>query len=184
MPAITDLEQITGVKIVNLNAIGDERGRFTETFRTEWFPERAWSQIQSNRSDSIAGVLRGLHYHFSQVDYWYVLQGRIRIGLADLRLASPTYGASAVLDVSGDVPQGIFIPSGVAHGYLALTAATIIYVVDQFYNGSDELGIAWNDPDLAVDWAISDPILSARDQNNPLWRAIEPAKLPNYKSNC
>ncbi|MEZ4729092.1 MAG: dTDP-4-dehydrorhamnose 3,5-epimerase family protein, partial [Caldilineaceae bacterium] len=65
-----------------------------------------------------------------------------------------------------------------------LTAATIIYVVDQFYNGSDELGVAWNDPDLAVDWAISDPILSARDQNNPLWRAIEPAKLPNYKSNC
>jgi len=183
MPAITDLAQIAGVKIVELKAFGDERGCFTETFRTEWFPERTWTQIQSNRSDSIAGVLRGLHYHFRQVDYWYVLQGRIRIGLADLRLASPTHGASAVLDVSDDVPQGIFIPSGVAHGYLALTPATIIYVVDQFYNGSDELGVAWNDPDLAVDWAISNPTLSARDQNNPLWHAIDPAKLPSYEPN-
>lgn len=180
MPAITELAQIAGVKVVNLKAFGDERGCFTETFRTEWFPERTWSQIQSNRSDSSAGVLRGLHYHFRQVDYWYVLQGRIRIGLADLRVASPTHGASTVLDVDGATPQGIFIPSGVAHGYLALTPATIIYIVDCFYDGSDELGVAWNDPELAVNWQVSDPILSERDRKNPLWCKIDLAKIPNF----
>jgi len=178
MPAITELAQIAGVKVVDLKALGDDRGRFVETFRTEWFPERAWGQIQSNRSDSIAGVLRGLHYHFHQVDYWYVLQGTVRIGLADLRPSSPTCGASAVLDIDGSVPQGLFIPVGVAHGYYALNPATIVYVVDQFYNGSDELGVAWNDPVLAVEWGISEPILSERDRKNPLWRDIDPAKAP------
>jgi dTDP-4-dehydrorhamnose 3,5-epimerase len=178
MPVITELTQIAGVKIVDLKAFGDERGRFTETFRTEWFPERTWAQIQSNRSDSSAGVLRGLHYHFRQVDYWYVLQGSIRVGLADLRPSSPTHGKSAVLDVDGAVPQGIFIPTGVAHGYFALTAATILYTVDQFYDGSDEMGVAWNDPELAVAWAVTDPILSERDRKNPLWRNLEPAKTP------
>lgn len=178
MPVITELAQIAGVKIVDLKAFGDERGRFTETFRTEWFPERSWGQIQSNRSDSIAGVLRGLHYHFLQVDYWYVLQGSIRIGLADLRVSSPTHGASAAFDVDGSTPQGIFIPTGVAHGYYALTPVTIVYIVDQFYNGSDELGVAWNDPELAVDWAVTTPILSERDRKNPRWRQIDPAKIP------
>lgn len=178
MAAITEMTQIAGVKIVDLRPLGDDRGRFTETFRTEWFPERAWHQIQSNRSDSMAGVLRGLHYHFQQVDYWYVSQGRIRIGLADLRRSSPTYGASVALDVDGAAPQGVFIPPGVAHGYLALTPATIIYIVDQFYNGSDEMGVAWNDPELAVHWQWPDPILSERDQKNPLWRNLDPAKNP------
>lgn len=179
MPVIRELTQIAGVKVVDLTPFGDDRGRFIETFRTEWFPERSWAQMQSNRSDSIAGVLRGLHYHFRQVDYWYVLQGRIRIGLADLRRSSATYGASVALDLDGAVPQGIFIPSGVAHGYLALTAATIVYVVDQFYNGQDELGVAWNDPELAVPWGMTAPLLSTRDQQNPLWRNLDPAKTPS-----
>ena len=178
MPAIRELAQIAGVKIVDLKPFGDDRGRFIETVRTEWFPERSWAQMQSNRSDSIAGVLRGLHYHFRQVDYWYVFQGRIRIGLADLRPSSPTYGASAAFDLDGAVPQGVFIPTGVAHGYYALTDATIVYVVDQFYNGDDEMGVAWNDPVLAVPWEITTPLLSNRDQQNPLWRNLEPTKIP------
>lgn len=178
MPVIRELTQIAGVKVVDLKPFGDDRGRFIETFRTEWFPERSWTQMQSNRSDSIAGVLRGLHYHFRQVDYWYVLQGRIRIGLADLRRSSPTYGASTALDLDGAVPQGVFIPTGVAHGYFALTDVTIVYVVDQFYNGQDEMGVAWNDPELAVPWQITAPLLSPRDQQNPLWRNLEPTKIP------
>jgi dTDP-4-dehydrorhamnose 3,5-epimerase len=178
MPVIRDLTQIAGVKVVDLKSFGDDRGRFLETFRTEWFPERDWAQMQSNRSDSIAGVLRGLHYHFRQVDYWYLLQGRIRVALADLRRSSPTHGASAVLDLDSAMPQGIFIPTGVAHGYYALTDATIVYIVDQFYNGHDEMGVAWDDPELAVPWDVSAPMLSNRDQQNPRWRNLEPTKIP------
>ena len=85
MPTITEFSAIPGVLLVELRPFADERGRFTETFRKEWFPQRAWSNVQSNRSDSRAGVLRGLHYHFHQVDYWYLAAGRIRVGLADLR---------------------------------------------------------------------------------------------------
>lgn len=178
MATITESQQIAGVKHAHLQSFSDERGRFLETFRTEWFPEREWAVIQSNRSDSNAGVLRGLHYHFRQIDYWYVLAGRVRIGLADLRPSSPTYGVAQILEVTGEDNLGFFIPVGVAHGYYALTAATIVYTVDQYYNGNDEFGVAWNDPTLALPWGISDPLLSPRDQKNPQWQEIAPALRP------
>ena len=90
MTQITESDRIAGVKFAQLQVFGDERGRFMETFRKDWFPERTWELFQSNRSDSKAGVLRGLHYHFRQVDYWHVPIGRIRVGLADLRASSLT----------------------------------------------------------------------------------------------
>lgn len=169
---------IEGVKVVRLRAFGDERGRFMETFRTEWFPERSWDKVQTNRSDSIAGVLRGLHYHFLQVDYWYVPRGMLRVGLADLRPSSPTYGASEVIEIGDENQVGILIPSGVAHGFYALTDVTLTYLVDNYYDGNDELGVAWNDPTLAVPWDVDAPILSARDQANPLLKDIPADRLP------
>ena len=178
MSQIIPSSQIQGVKFVQLRAFSDERGRFMETFRKEWFPERAWQIIQTNRSDSKAGVLRGLHYHFKQVDYWYVPNGRIRVGLADLRQSSPTVGKSEVIEIGDDNQMGIFIPVGVAHGFVALTAATLTYLVDNYYDGADELGVAWNDPDLAVPWGINEPILSARDLQNPRWKEISAEKMP------
>ncbi len=99
MTFIENCARIDGIKYVHLRGFGDERGRFMETFRREWFPERSWDMIQANRSDSVAGVLRGLHYHFHQVDYWYVPRGRIQVGLADLRIGSPTFGSSHVLEI-------------------------------------------------------------------------------------
>ena len=75
--------------------------------------------------------------------------------------------------------MGVFIPCGVAHGFVALTPATLTYLVDNYYDGGDELGVAWNDPDLAVPWGVSEPILSGRDQQNPLWKEIVGEKLPN-----
>jgi len=179
MSEIIESDRIVGVKFSKLKIFGDERGRFMETFRKDWFPERTWEIFQSNRSDSKAGVLRGLHYHFQQVDYWHVPQGRIRVGLADLRRSSPTYGASQVLEIGDHNQMGIFIPIGVAHGFLTLADATVTYLVDQYYNGSDEFGVAWNDPTLALDWGVVDPILSARDQQNPLLSAIDAAKMPS-----
>ncbi|MBI2504368.1 MAG: dTDP-4-dehydrorhamnose 3,5-epimerase family protein, partial [Candidatus Latescibacteria bacterium] len=92
-------EQIQGVILVDLEARGDQRGRFAEAFRKEWFPQRSWEQLQCNRSESRAGVLRGLHYHHHQVDYWHCVSGRLRVGLCDLRPSSPTCGRGTLIDL-------------------------------------------------------------------------------------
>lgn len=171
-------ESIDGVYTLPLRVFEDARGRFLETFRREWFPWIDWTHMQANRSDSKAGVVRGLHFHHRQIDYWYVAAGSIRVGLADLRPHSPTYKATATLDLGGDRQSGLFIPIGVAHGFAALTDATLTYVVNQYYDGGDEFGVAWDDPDLALPWGIESPILSGRDLQNPRLRDIPAAHLP------
>jgi len=179
VPSITPFQSIPDVLLVELRPFADERGRFTETFRKEWFPQRAWHNIQSNRSDSRAGVLRGLHYHFNQVDYWYLLSGRIRVGLADLRRSSATFGCTATIDMDAADSRGLFIPVGVAHGFLALTDVTLIYVVDNYYDGGDEHGLAWNDPHIVVPWNPAvEPVLSGRDAANPRFEDIPVETLP------
>jgi len=89
------------------------------------------------------------------------------VALADLRAGSPTELATVTLRLSGEEPAGLFIPPGVAHGFFAETAFTMVYLVDTYFDASDELGVAWDDPDLGIDWPASDPILSARDRLNP-----------------
>lgn len=180
MAKIRAFEAIYGVQVAELVVRGDERGQFVETFRTEWFPQRSWARIQTNRSDSQAGVLRGLHYHHRQVDYWYVPHGTIRVGMADLRPHSPTYLQSAVLELGDGHPFGLYIPIGVAHGFVALTDATLTYLVDNYYDGTDENGVAWDDPQLRVPWGIHAPLLSPRDQQNPRLADIAPENLPSH----
>lgn len=169
---------IAGVYTVPIKVFGDERGRFMESFRTEWFPQVSWEKIQSNRSDSKAGVVRGLHYHFEQVDYWYVPSGCIRAGLVDLRPSSPTYRASLTLELNEDQMTGLFIPVGVAHGFYSIADCTLIYIVNNYYNGGDEYGVMWNDPDLGLQWGVDAPQLSPRDQGNPRLRDIPQDKMP------
>ena len=178
MTKIIASPHIFDVRTVEFRVFADERGQFMETFRKEWFPERTWQVIQSNRSHSAAGVLRGLHYHHHQVDYWQVLGGSIRVGLADLRPWSPTYRATHVLNLDATTPLGLYIPVGVAHGFYALTDATLLYLVDNYYTGSDELGVAWNDPTLGVPWEVDAPLLSERDAKNPLLAEIPTELLP------
>lgn len=182
MAKIRAFEAIYGVQVAELVVRGDERGQFVETFRTEWFPQRSWERIQTNRSDSQAGVLRGLHYHHRQVDYWYVPRGTIRVGMADLRPGSPTYLQSAVLELGDENPLGLYIPVGVAHGFVALTDATLTYLVDNYYDGTDENGVAWDDPQLQVPWGIASPLLSPRDQKNPRLADIASEDLPSHEA--
>lgn len=178
MPTIQESSLIKDVQIVTLKSFGDDRGRFMETFRKEWFPQRSWDIIQTNRSDSQAGVLRGLHYHFQQVDYWYVVNGKIRTALADLRPNSPTYQATQTIEMGEENQVGVFIPVGVAHGFVALTDVTLTYIVDNYYNGADEFGVAWNDPQVGPDWGVENPILSERDAGNPFLADIATEHLP------
>ena len=163
---------IVDVRLVDLNVIGDARGSFTELFRPEWFPEVCWDQVQCNRSLSTKGVLRGLHFHLRQVDFWICLKGRIKIGLYDLRRSSPSRGTGLTFDMSAEGATGLLIPEGVAHGYAALTDATIHYVVNRYYDNLDEFGVAWDDPDLELDWSsddldLAELIVTERDATNP-----------------
>lgn len=170
---------IEGVLVVPLQLFSDERGRFMETFRREWFPQVSWDRMQSNRSESKAGVLRGLHYHFHQIDYWFCAAGHIRAGLVDLRADSPTYRVAHTVEMGESHLVGLFIPVGVAHGFYALTDCTLFYTVNNYYDGTDEMGVAWDDPALNVAWHVpTAPLLSPRDASNPRLADIEAARLP------
>ena len=168
MVEITPLTSIVGVLRVQLRATEDERGAFRETFRRSWFPDVDWSELQQNHSSSRAGVLRGLHFHRQQLDYWYPASGRLRVGLADLRRDSPTFRASALLELDASAPNGLLIPQGVAHGFYALSDCVLLYIVNRDYRGADdEFGLAWDDTEFALEWGAAAPLLSARDVKNP-----------------
>lgn len=182
MTQFVQSENIKGVVLVQLKGFADSRGRFMETFRKEWFPQRSWEIVQCNRSDSKAGVLRGLHFHHHQVDYWYVPSGRLLAALVDIRPLSPTYLGSQLVPMGDDSEVGLYIPSGVAHGFVALSQVTLTYTVDNYFNGgADEKGVAWNDPTFDLDWGISDPLISDRDVANPLLSEIPEAERPVFE---
>ena len=157
---------IDGVVLVELTPHSDERGSFLETYRREWVPG-AREMIQANVVTRVANSIVGLHYHLHQADYWYIAAGKARVVLHDLRVGSPSVGVTEYFDLGPPAAQGLFIPPGVAHGFAALTDMTITYLVDGYYNPADELGLAWDDPELALDWGVTTPTLSERDQNNP-----------------
>jgi dTDP-4-dehydrorhamnose 3,5-epimerase len=171
MAEVTESDVIAGVYVVAPRVFTDDRGLFVETYRREWFP-LGREMIQNNRADRQASTVVGLHYHLHQADYWYVPEGRARVVLHDLREGSPTDGHTLNLDLGREPDgshrhRGVFIPPGVAHGFAAVTDMTITYLVDGYYNPADELGVLWNDPEIAADWGVADPILSARDLGNP-----------------
>jgi dTDP-4-dehydrorhamnose 3,5-epimerase len=157
---------IHGVVVVPLEAHPDGRGSVTEVFRRSWIPGMR-EAVQANLSRSRAGVLRGLHFHRKQADYWILIDGRYTVGLYDARRGSPTEGRSETMDVSADDRRAIYIPRGVAHGFYAETDVVLQYLVDEFFTGGDEFGIAWNDPGVGIAWPAVDPILSDRDRSNP-----------------
>ena len=168
--------QIEGVVIRALTRHGDERGGFTETYREEWFGGP--KMVQGNRSDSAAGTIRGLHFHHKQADYWLCLKGRLLVCMHDLRKSSPTFGVTQGLVLTGDTNTGVYIPPGVIHGFGALEDVTLTYLVDNYYDGSDEFGVRYDDPQVGFDWPIDDPILSPRDRDCPTIADLDPSILP------
>ena len=173
---MTDLERapslLEGVRYGAIARHADGRGAFRELWRAGAFPDQRF--VQANLSTSAAGVLRGLHLHRRQDDLWIVTAGRAFVALVDVR---------PMLDRSAPAPttetrelvadEWVRIPAGVAHGFLALEPLELVYFVTNEYDGSDELGFAWDDRAAAVPWpvlrATSDgrPILSDRDLSNP-----------------
>ena len=179
MANISESDTIAGAWIVEPSIHGDQRGLFIETYRREWFPHGR-EMVQGNRANRQRGALVGLHYHLHQADYWYVPFGHARVVLHDLREGGPTDGATLELDLTGENHLGVFIPPGVAHGFAAVTDMVITYMVDGYYNAADELGVAWDDPVVDADWVVTDPILSERDQANPLRSDLPIGRRPYW----
>jgi dTDP-4-dehydrorhamnose 3,5-epimerase len=179
--------RLVGVRYGSLNRIGDLRGSFAEIWRASTFGEMGIEAaglpdarfVQANLSSSAPGVLRGLHYHRRQLDYWTVVGGRALVALVDVRPVVADPAARAIVETrelgNGD---SVTIPTGVAHGFLAIESLSLLYLVTNEYDGSDELGFAWDDPAVGVPWpAVSGtpdgrPILSDRDCSNPTLREL------------
>jgi dTDP-4-dehydrorhamnose 3,5-epimerase len=158
---------IAGARRVRLTAHADDRGSLTETYRRDWV-RGGREAVQANLSWSRPGVLRGLHWHRRQSDYWCVLSGVAHVRLVDLREGSPT--RLAVERVRIDAAEeriALAIPAGVAHGFFAETEVLLQYLVDAPYTGDDEFGLAWDDPAVDTAWPTADPVLSERDRANP-----------------
>lgn len=175
---------LPGVRYGTLERHGDARGSFRELWRASAFgriePAAAGAEpgddprfVQANLSSSAPGVLRGLHLHRRQLDHWTVMSGRAFVALVDVRPALSGDGPVVVETRELATDDSVTIPAGVAHGFLALEPLDLLYLVTNEYDGTDELGIAWDDPDAAVPWpalpgtADGRPILSDRDRSNP-----------------
>jgi dTDP-4-dehydrorhamnose 3,5-epimerase len=166
---------IEGVLVRRAVAHADERGSFSELWRRSWGPADELF-VQTNLSLSKAGVLRGMHFHRRQSDLWMVVGGEALAAAADLRGMLDGSAARPVVEthplLAGDV---ILIPPLVAHGFLAVSDLALVYLVTNEYDAGDELGFAWDDPDAAIPWPSTDPILSGRDRANPSVRdAVAP----------
>jgi dTDP-4-dehydrorhamnose 3,5-epimerase len=175
---------LPGVRYGTVQRHADERGAFRELWRESAFPALTPEQtgapagssprfVQANLSTSAAGVLRGLHYHRRQLDYWTVASGRAFVALVDVRPAIARGGPAIVETRELAADEWVVIPVGVAHGFLALAPLELLYLVTNEFDGSDELGFAWDDPAVGVPWPRlgvtpdGRPILSDRDRSNP-----------------
>jgi dTDP-4-dehydrorhamnose 3,5-epimerase len=163
--------RLEGVRYGAVTEHADERGSFRELWRQSRQPDAAF--VQANLSSSAPGVLRGLHYHERQLDYWVVVGGRAFVALVDVRPVVGGTGSAIVETRELCQNESVVIPAGVAHGFLALEPLELLYLVTNEYDGSDELGFAWNDSTVGVPWPPLNmtrdrhPILSERDRHNP-----------------
>jgi dTDP-4-dehydrorhamnose 3,5-epimerase len=157
---------IDGVLIRTLPAHADQRGYLREIWRVSWSPTQEPFK-QANLSHSAKDVLRGFHFHQRQADLWVLLNGSARATVVDLRdrLSAGSRLDTHTLTLSAG--DAIFIPEGVAHGFWALEDIDLLYLVTNEYDGTDELGFAWNDVQVAAPWPGSSPRLSDRDAGNP-----------------
>lgn len=169
-----------GVVVIEPRVLEDARGVFYERYHRARFRDLGIDVefVQDNVSRSRPGVLRGLHYQVRtpQAKLIRVTAGAVWDVAVDLRQGSPTFGRHAAVELSATNRRMVYIPAGFAHGFCALDEAEVDYQCSGYYDPTDDLGIAWNDPALAIRWPLLNPILSARDQAHPpLARATLPA---------
>ncbi len=169
---------LEGVTVCVPDVFRDERGFFMECHHAEKYRAGGVDAVfvQDNRSRSCRGVLRGLHYQLARPQGKLVtcLRGEIFDVAVDIRRGSPTFGQWVGEVLSEENCRQLYIPGGFAHGFCVLSeSAEILYKCSSYYDPTDDRGVRWDDPELAIAWPVSAPVLSAKDARQPLLRAAE-----------
>ena len=173
--------EIPGVVIIEPRVFGDHRGYFFESFSERDFKEnvREVKFVQDNESKSCYGVLRGLHFQkppHAQSKLVRVVKGRVLDVAVDIRRGSPTFGKHVAVELSEDNHRQFFIPRGFAHGFVVLSEEAVFqYKCDNYYAPQSEGAVAWDDPDLGIDWGVpmDKVILSDKDKIHPRLKDAE-----------
>lgn len=172
---------IEGVFIIEPRVFGDARGYFFESFSARDFARETGievSFVQDNESFSRYGVLRGLHFQlppYAQSKLVRVVQGAVLDIAVDLRSGSPTYGQHVAVELTAENHRQFFMPKGFAHGFSVLSPEVIFqYKCDEYYHPESEGALAWDDPDLAIDWRLpaDKVLLSEKDRHHPSFRSF------------
>ncbi len=172
---------LAGLVLIEPAVHGDERGFFCETYRRQWHAQAGIAEdelfVQDNHSRSTRGVLRGMHFHVGSGVAKLVrcARGRILDVAVDLRRGSPTYGQWEGVELDEDSMRELYVPVGFAHGFCVLSeVADVLYKQTAYYDEAVERGIAWNDPDVGIDWPlpVEELIVSERDAKAPRLREI------------
>ena len=176
---------LPGVVVIEPKVFGDSRGFFYESYNEKVFRENGIDRrfVQSNVSRSSRGVLRGLHYQWPrpQGKLVSVLEGEVYDVAVDIRRGSPTFGQWTAAMLTAENHRHFWIPEGFAHGFCVVSDfATFSYQCTELYDAAADAGVAWNDPALAIDWPLSDPVLSEKDKKAPALADVPAERLPEY----
>lgn len=168
---------LPGVLIIEPKVFGDQRGFFLETFQVERYRDAGivLPFVQGNHSRSPRGVLRGLHFQHTrpQGKLVSVSRGAVYDVAVDINPQSPTCGQFVGVELNDDNHRQFWVPPGYAHGFCVLSeVADFLYQCTDLYCPEDEGGLMWNDPDVNILWPVAEPVLSAKDQNNPNLRQL------------
>jgi dTDP-4-dehydrorhamnose 3,5-epimerase len=177
---------LPGVFEIRPAVFRDARGFFMETYHQAKFAALGISDlfVQDNQSVSKKGTLRGLHYQLQhpQTKLCRVVEGEALDVAVDIRVGSPSFGKWVSVVLSAAENNQIYIPAGFAHGFVALTEnVQLLYKCSEHYDPEDERGIAWNDPDLAIQWGINNPIVSVKDSGSPTLARVHREFLPQFQ---
>lgn len=162
--------ELEGIVLVEPEVHGDERGFLVETFRADAARELGidCEFVQENHSRSVGPILRGIHLQEGQAKLVRCVRGAIWDVAVDLRPGSGTYGSWEGYELSDENHRQLFIPAGFGHGFCLLSEdADVTYKLSDYYDPGRERGVAWDDPEIGIEWPISEPLLSARDREAP-----------------
>lgn len=179
------LGKLSGLVIIEPTVFGDARGFFMESYSRDRYAEAGLPSqfVQDNLSMSARGILRGLHLQHpcDQGKLCSVLIGEVFDVAVDVRVGSPTFGQWEGVTLSSDNKRQFYVPPGFAHGFCVLSEKALFsYKCTDFYSAPNELGVAWNDPEIGIAWPIDAPQLSDKDSKNPRLKDIAEEALPRY----